>query len=268
MKFRLLAIILPLILTSCDNKPKLAQLCKNNKEICDEYGKDSWCKVQRNNVSLSKIALKDTKQDLEKFTLMIAYEGYVKCMALASQIQHIKLKEKTTMRKNNLLKAKAKLSSLVEETINSEHPHLLYYHWSRTANREALEKFLVLEGSTSLENSIDQHHLATYYVKRDPKKTVSLLYRSLELHKVDSTLNPEILQTLATIFTNKKEYKQAYIWLKAYSLAQEKPEKWVDESLQQYQQAYKLNVDFLNEVADNTLENILDGKFKCYLSHT
>ncbi len=261
MKLRLLAIALPLLLTSCDNKPNLAQLCKNNKEICDEYGKDSWCKVQRNNVSLAKLALKKSQQDVEKFTLMVAYEGYIKCMELASQIQHIKLKEKTTMRKNNLLKGKASLASLVEETQSSDHPHLLYYHWSRTANREALEKFLALEGTPALENSIDQHHLATYYVKREPKKTLSLLYRALELHDPSATLDPEILQTLATIFTNKKEYKQAYIWLKAFYLAQEKPDKWVNETLQQYQQAYQLNSDFLDEAAENTLDNILDGQF-------
>jgi hypothetical protein len=261
MKLRYLAICLPLLVTGCDNRPNLAQLCRENKEICDEYGKDSWCKGQRNNVSLSRIALKNNPNDIEKFTLLLSYEGYIKCMALASQIQHIKLKEKTTMRKNNLSKAKANLSLLVEETVESDHPHLLYYHWSRTSNRESLEKFLTLEGTPALENSIDQYHLATYYVKREPQKTLHLLYRSLELHQAEATLDVEILQTLATIFTNKKEFKQAYIWLKAYELAQDKPEKWINETLQQYIQAYKLDADFLDKVANTTLDNILSGAF-------
>ncbi|MBU2892553.1 DUF2989 domain-containing protein [Colwellia sp. D2M02] len=262
MKLRFFIIFLPLTIAGCDNSPNLAQLCQENTEICNDFGKDNWCKVERNNVSLSRIALKNKPSaDIEKFTLLLAYESYIKCMALASQIQHIKLKEKTTMRKNHLLKAKAHLVALTDETASSEHPHLLYYHWSRTANRTALEKFLALEGSPILENAIDQYHLATYYVKREPKKTLRLLYRSLELHQPQTELEVETLQTLATIFTNKKEYKQAYIWLKAYELAQETPDKWVVETLQQYQQAYQLDHEFLDEVAMNTLDNILAGSF-------
>jgi hypothetical protein len=261
MKIRFLAIFLPLMATGCDNRPNLAQLCRENKEICDEYGKDNWCKKERNHMSLARIALKHNPEDVEKFTVLLAYEGYIKCMALASQIQHIKLKEKTTMRKNLLQKAKDNLLALTEETVTSENAHLLYYHWSRTANKDSLNTFLSLEGTEALENSIDQFHLATYYVKRKPKKTLQLLYRSLELHDPVNHLEIEILQTLATIFTNEKKYKQGYIWLKMFELAQERPERWVDETLQQYIQAYELDDSFLDKVAENTLDNILDGTF-------
>lgn len=97
-------------------------------------------------------------------------------MGLASQIQHIKLKEKTTLRKNNLLKAQAKLAELSDETLDSTHPHLLYYHWTSELDKKALAQFLTLEGSSALENSISQFQLATYYVKKTRIKPYSYYF--------------------------------------------------------------------------------------------
>jgi hypothetical protein len=182
-------------------------------------------------------------------------------MSLASQIQHIKLKSKTVVRTNNLLKAKAHLAEHTEATMNSNHPNLLYYHWTRRSDEQALAKFLTLEGSKILENPTAQYHLATYYVKRDINKTLGLLFHALELHQQGTEVEVEIFQTLATIFTNKEAYKQAYIWLKVYQLAQKDSNKEVEDNLALYQQGYKLDGDFLDDVAENTLENILVGKF-------
>jgi hypothetical protein len=239
----------------------LTQLCNENAEICGEFGQDSWCKSQRIAVALNRINVKNKNLDADKYNLLIAYEGYIKCMSLASQIQHIKLKEKTTLRKNNLLKAKAHLSALSEQSANSKHPHLLYYYWSRESNDLALAAFLQLEGDPILENSTAQYHLATYYIKRDSNKTLGLLYRALELHQPGTDLYPETLQTLVTIFTKKKQHKQAYIWLRTYQLLQDKPDKKIEANLHQYQQENSLDADFLDKVASTTLAKIEAGQF-------
>lgn len=261
-------VLIILFLTSCDNQPSLAELCNVNQKICQDFSEDSWCKSQRNAISNARILLKSVNSLPEKpsinsprYTVLIAYESYIKCMALASQIQHIKLKSKTALRTNNLLKAKAQLAELTELTADSNHPHILYYHWTRRSDEQALEKILQLEGKEVLENSTAQYHLATYYVKRDINKTLGLLFHALELHQQGTELEDEILQTLATIFTNKEAFKQAYIWLKIYQLVQKENNKELEESLAHYQQDYKLDADFLDQVAENTLDRILAGNF-------
>jgi hypothetical protein len=251
-----------LLLSSCDNSKSLTALCKDNTQICQEFGQDNWCKRERNNVSLARIDLKTTNKDAQKYNLLIAYEDYVGCMGLASQIQHIKLKEKTTMRKNNLFKAEANLAALSTQTVNSSHPHLLYYHWSRHLNRDSLEQFLNLEGSEALENSLSQFQLATYYAKKDKNKTLRLLFRALELHQPNEELIPEVFETLATIFTNKDKPKQAYIWLKAYQSVATKNTEQINKQLKQYQKVYALDEEFLDKVASNTITNIENGTFK------
>ena len=260
---KLLTLIFSLLLlSSCDNSKSLTTLCKENPQICQEFGQDSWCKRERNSVTLARIDLKTINKDPNKYNLLIAYEDYVQCMGLASQIQHIKLKEKTTMRKNNLFKAEAMLAELAAQTLDSSHPHLLYYHWSRELNKDSLAQFLKLEGSAALENSLSQFQLATHYAKKDKNKTLRLLFRALELHQPEEKLIPEVFQTLATIFTNKEKPKQAYIWLKAYQLVTTKNKEQLKQQLKQYQSAFALDEDFLDKVAQNTLTNIENGTFK------
>lgn len=251
-----------LLLSSCDSSKSLAALCKENPQICQEFGEDSWCKTERINVALARIDLKTVIKDSLKYNLLIAYEDYVDCMGLASQIQHIKLKEKTTIRSNNLLKAKAKLADLSDQTLDSTHPHLLYFHWSRELNKNALAKFLMLEGSAALENSLSQFQLATHYAKKDNNKTLRLLFHSLELHQPNEKIIPETFETLTTIFTNKDKPKQAYIWLKIYNLVTTKHDKQIQQQLKKYQDDYSLDGEFLDKVASNTLVNIENGTFK------
>ncbi|MDP7591246.1 MAG: DUF2989 domain-containing protein [Litorilituus sp.] len=259
--------LIPLLLTlcllfSCDSSKNLTELCQENPKICQEFSEDSWCKSERNELSLSRISLKTLMQEAQQYSVLIAYEEYITCMSLASQIQHTKLKEKTTLRKNNLYKAQAKLAELTIRVANSTHPHLLFYLWSREANKVALQQFLALEGSTELENSISQQNLASYYVKKDIKKTLGLLFHALELQQPNEKLVPEIFQTLATIFTNKDKPKQAYIWLKVYQLTLKKKSKHVVLSLKQLEKGHDLDIPFLNKVAFSTLKKIKSGQFK------
>lgn len=259
---RLPLVFILFLLFSCDSSKSLAELCEDNPQICQEFGEDSWCKRERIDVALARIALKNQQQDLQKFQLLVAYEGYVKCMSLASEIQHIKLKEKTTLRKNNLLKAKAQLSELSTQTVDSKHPHLLFYHWSRELNENSLAQFIALEDSIELENAISQYHLASYYSKKDLNKTLKLLFHALELHQPTEKLIPEVLQTLATIFTNKDKPKQAYIWLKTYQLVVNNNNNQIELALEKLAKNNNLDVDFLDKVAESTLTKIEHGKFK------
>ena len=89
-----------------------------------------------------------------------------------------------------------------------------------------------------------------------------LLFRALELHQPNEKVIPEIFETLVTTFINRDQPKQAYIWLKVYQLVSKKNKGRIKLQLKQYQNAYDLDVDFLDKVANNTLDNIVEGKFK------
>jgi len=255
-------ISLLFLLSACDNKPNFAELCESNSEICNEFKEDSWCKRERIAVGFSNLEQKLAPSDFHRYHQLIAYEDYAECMVHASKIEHIKLKHKQTMRVDNAIKAKTRIKEISNETIESEHPHLLYYHWSRYINEEALAKFLSQEGTKALENSRSQYNLATYYTKIDPKKTLGLLYRALELYQEDENINAEIFQSISTIFIEKKQVKKVYVWLRILLMHSPENEIVTEESLNNYVVGYKLNKDLLDKVASSTLDKIETGIFE------
>jgi len=249
-------------LMACENRPNFAQLCEQNTKICQEFQEDTWCKRERVTVGFANLADKNDANDSNKYQQLIAYEGYEKCMLLASKIEHIKLKVKKTIRTNNVIKAQAKIKVIALATQNSEHPDLLFFHWSRYLNEQSLNKFIALEGSELLEKPNRQINLASYYAKHDITKTLNLLYHALELYPSDATIDTEIFQSLASIFAHKKEHKQAYIWSKILYLYSPKDSNINHETLVSYFKSNNLNTDFLDRVAKKTLNNILEGEFK------
>jgi hypothetical protein len=237
-------------------------MCEDNPEICTKINEDNHCKRERNQTIVDDVALKQTQKDEQRYNLLISYEKYKACMGLAAKIEHIKLKEKKTHRIENYLKVQQLLADLAQSTKNSTYPSLLYYHWTRFLNEDALEKFLKLEGTEALENPESQMHLATYYAKKDHNKTLSLLFHALELYKAGEVINPEIFHTLTSIFVDKKEYKQAYIWLKVLALYAPDDPALNDKTIAEYVKMKQLDTAFLDKVAKSTLTKIEQGEFK------
>lgn len=262
MKFYKLVSILPLFtLIACEQGPNFAELCDKHVEICEEFQEDTWCKRERIAVGFANLDHKLEANDSNKFQQLIAYEGYEKCMAHASKIEHIKLKVKKTIRINNVLKARKKIKELSLATQNSEHPDLLFFHWSRYLNEDSLNKFIALEGNELLEKANRQVNLASYYAKRDPNKTLKLLYHALELTPSGTAIDTEIFKSIASIFAEKTEYKQVYIWSKILLLYDPSDESINEATLQSYIKGYGLDAEFLDRVANNTLDKITSNTF-------
>lgn len=264
MIFRYLTVFTVLFLiTSCDSGTNFAALCKDNPEICQEFTEDSWCKRERIAVGIANVDAKlSPTDDLPKFHQLIAYEGYEKCISHASKIEHIKLKEKKTRRINNMMHARARIDEISEQTKNSNHPRLLYYHWTRHLDERALEKFLSLEGTKEMETSESLYELATYYIKRDPAKTLQLLFHSLEVLDSSEDINDEVFKSLSSIFAKRNEPKQAYIWLKVLSLYDPEDPVLAHNALENYIATHKLDYEFLDQVAEATLNKIESLEFK------
>lgn len=263
MKIYKIVSILPFCtLMACDNGLSFADLCEQHPEICQEFHEDTWCKKERITVSFANLDHKITANDSNKFKQLIAYEGYEKCMEHASKIEHIKLKIKQTRRIKNVIKAQDRIKEISYATRHSEHPDLLFYHWSHYLDEQALNKFTSLEGNALLERPNRQVNLASFYAKRDPQKTLKILYHALELYQPDDTLDTEIFKSIASIFADKKEYKQAYIWSKILHIYNPDDTNITDESLENYVLINGLKGEFLDKVAHSTLNKIIDGKFK------
>ena len=60
----------------------------------------------------------------------------------------------------------------------------------------------------------------------------------------------------------KKEYKQAYIWIKILDIYKPDDANVNEKTLSNFAQLHRLDYTFLDRVAESTLDKILQGKFK------
>lgn len=259
MKLTYLLFLSTLLLVGCDNQISVREVCEQSPQMCDDLNTDGHCNFERSEVIVARYYEQKTPTDENKFTLLTHFEKYSKCIHLASGIEHIKLKDKKTSRMNGYLTSLREIKRLSNETINSSLPNLLYYHWSRNGSEQALEQFLKQENDSIMQTSELQFLLATYYIKFDIDKTISLLYHSLELSNGDKPVNNEIYTTLLNLFYKQKNYKNAYIW---GLIAQESGVDKIDLiSLENLLVAEGKSIDSLEDLADKTLSDIQDGQF-------
>ncbi|ATC95153.1 DUF2989 domain-containing protein [Pseudoalteromonas tunicata] len=259
MKLAYLLFLSTLLLVGCDSQISVREVCEQSPLMCEDLNTDGHCNFERSDVIVARYYEKQQPTDVNKFTLLNGFEKYSKCIHLASGIEHIKLKDKKTSRMNGYLTSLKEIKRLSQETVNSQLPQLLYYHWSRNGSEQALEQLLQQENQPSMQTSELQFLLATYYIKFDLDKTITLLYRSLELYKGDKPINQEIFTTLVNLFYKQKNYKNAYIW---GLIAQESGGAKIDlAGLENLLAGEGKSIESLEDLADKTLSDIQDGKF-------
>lgn len=207
------------LLLGCNEQISLRTICEQSPSVCQDISADGHCNKQRHDLILSRHETQKRPTDNNRYQLILKWESYAQCIELASQIEHIKLKEKRTRRVDNYLLSQQQLQQLAKLTEISDHPPLLYYHWSRYGSKQHLEKFLALEGTGALQTAQLQFSLATYYTKRDIAKAINLLYNTLTLYSNGAEVNVEIYSSLTNLFWQADQYQLAYMWGKVATLA-------------------------------------------------
>ncbi|RVU37495.1 DUF2989 domain-containing protein [Rheinheimera riviphila] len=250
-----------LLLAGCEPEPlSVVQICKENPAVCNDLNEDSHCNVQRAEVIFARFAEGKLPSDPNKHKLLISFEKYSKCIELASGIQHIKLKEKTTSRVNGFLTSLKEIKRLTDETVSSEDPNLLQYHWSRHQSKPHLDKFLQAEKNQQLETPELQLALASYYMKRDVKKTIAILHHALSLYPAEANIDPEIYTALTTIHYKQRNFQLSYLWA---LIAEDAGIERIEFARIKTELAeLNIDADAIEPVAETTLESIKQGRFQ------
>ena len=247
------------VLTGCEKELTLRQICKEKSHLCEDLGTDSHCKKERLEVIFRRYYEAKLPSDKNRHELLMKWEKYSACIELASQIEHIKLKSKKTVRVDGYLVSVDEIKRLSDATVASDYPPLLYYHWTRNGSNRHLEKFLALEGTKQLNTPELVFGLATYYIKRDLPKTIRLLYKTLSLHKKGEAVNPEIYSSLSSIYFKLEKPSNAYLWAKVARLSGQENVNLEELKFEISNQGK--TTEHLDAQAQQTLDSILDGNF-------
>ncbi|WP_076919175.1 DUF2989 domain-containing protein [Pseudoalteromonas sp. SK18] len=260
MAFKRITLTFALLLAGCEESFTVEDVCAQSPAMCNDLNHDSHCKAQRERTIFSRYRESLQPTDEHKYQLLKAFEHYNQCIGLAANIQHIKLKGKTTARRRAYLTSNKEMARIYQQTQATTHPGLLYYHWSRNNDETALTRLLALENTAEVETSAEmQFYLASYYIKVDEHKAIGFLYNTLALNQAKQVPDPEIYTSLISLFYKHHQYKHAYIFAKIAELSGIKN---IDILLIEQQLiAQGKNLESLDRLAEQTLQQIDQGKF-------
>lgn len=210
---RLLPVLGIFVLGGCgESEISISELCETKPMICSDLMDDSHCKLERRNVIYSRFDEGKVPSDAKKYRLLLDFEKYSKCMELATGIEHIKLKERTTQRMDSYRVSLAEIKRLSDETLSSDHPGLLYYHWSRHQSKPHLERFLKVAEQAKFSDPDLQFALASHYLAERNPKAIDAMHQTLTLYKAKDRVDPEIYKTLTTAYYKQRKYVESYHW--------------------------------------------------------
>lgn len=259
MNYVAIGFSLVLLFGCSEGELTLRTVCEKEPALCNDLNNDSHCNLQRRDLIMQRFEEKRLPSDKNKYKLLMELENYSKCIELAAGIEHIKLKEKTSTRMVGYMTSLNEIKRLSDETIHSDDPYLLYYHWSRNKSDSHLQRLLKAEQDKQLETPELQIALVRYYSKRDKEKSIQLLHHALELYPPEPTVDPEIYATLSSMFYKKKDYATAYHWA---LLAQQSGAFDVElQELKLYLEQAQLDHEQIKLKAEHTLAQLQLGQF-------
>ena len=257
----IIGLALVTTLSGCDSSLTVREVCEQTPAMCNDLNTDSHCRHERAEVIISRFHEYEKPTLERKYQLLKDFERYSQCVNLASKIEHIKLKEKTASRYKGYHTAQKEINRLLYETRGSNHPGLLYFHWSRNNDNSALQKLLSMQEDTKVKNSRDaQFYLASYYMKVDTQKTLDHLYRSLELNGADQQPHPEVLTSLVNIFYQQEQYNLAYTFAVVAKQAGVENIDFAPLRVRALDDGHDL--ERLDTLAQTTYEQITSGQFR------
>jgi len=261
MQRLLSSLPLLLLLAACGEKElNITQVCQEKPGLCADLIEDGHCRIERSETILARYGEQKLPSDANKYRLLLDFEKYSRCMELAKGIEHVKLKEKTTARVDSYMVSLSEIKRLTDETVTSDYPGLLYYHWSRHQSRSHLEKFEQAAKAGQLNTPDLKFALARYYIEKDKTLAINTMLEALKLYKAGDVIDTDIYTSLTTLYFKQNKLAESYHWaLVAQTAGVERIE--FDLILKSAKDS-TLDQDKIAGIAEETVAALALGQFK------
>ncbi|MBV7316340.1 DUF2989 domain-containing protein [Shewanella sp. NIFS-20-20] len=205
-------------LSACDRPEGLAKLCKNNPQICHDLHQDSWCKLERRVLIDQRLALIEqvSVAGEQQFQLLLALEGYNRCLEIFANVEHIMTPERTQERTKAFVDSSQTLAELQSTTRDNSDPYLSYYHWLRFGDKAAFDRLEQQYQQRGLPNAILVAALGAYYEKFDPARATTLYLAALAQSEPQD-FNPSWLLGLANSNQRLNNREANYLFIRTHT---------------------------------------------------
>jgi hypothetical protein len=311
---------LPFFLLGCAKEVTLDEACASLDGFCEVISADSNCRRERENMVMTayKIEVADDNSKSLSYVEDLQYqqlnyiENYKKCAYLQSLIEYkpaeirfantpklpsgeyseenkkkiseykkskIRLKQSKI---RNYREASNYLTILSRNTKESNHPYLLYWHWSKHQDQRALQKLVLAYEKGKVQEYDLIYYIGESFARIDIAKTKSLLLKSLSKYPSglytakgteitknmelnasfddDGRLHYRILRGLVQLYFKEEKYNSSYVLARVLKLNNDRSVD-VDMIIEYMQEKDMANADRLDDIADDVHKDLKNGDF-------
>ncbi|MBM7454354.1 hypothetical protein HNR62_000178 [Oceanisphaera litoralis] len=148
---------------------------------------------------------------------MVNIKRYHDCLDPLLSIEYTKRKERKNDKLEAVIKAKAALTQLEQQTLDSDYPYLLLWHWQHRGDRLAKARFIKQADMPEMQQPDLQNALAELLIIRDGPAAMRALHRALSLYEAEATVDTDIIANLLTLYIRERRYRDVWIWSRVLS---------------------------------------------------
>lgn len=208
--------MLAISLTGCfSDETSLSSICENHPHVCNDIKTKGWCKTERFDIIQSRYRQITTPNDQENlYNSLIKWKKFSSCIEAASNIKRKSIDDRDPTKAASFVNSVREIEKLEQQTVNSQFPQLLYYHWAQSGHDANIDKLIKLDQQNKLDTTELQLMMASYYSKVDQLMAAKAQYNALTLLTQEdlAALDHSIFASLSTHYYQTKELKLSYIW--------------------------------------------------------
>jgi len=216
------AIIITSLLTSCSDPHDAVTICANDGAMCADLNTDEWCQSERNDLITTRFETKENANEQAQYSLLTALSSYQECIKIAALIEPRTHPELKTQRVAAMLSTYDELIALEKQTLSSNNPYILNYHWVSHNNENAKQRFITLSKQQNFDDPALYFAISNIYGNNTDKAIANLLkgitllngnarFNSSYLDN-SSDMTTKLLYAIITAYMHKRDYQLAYLW--------------------------------------------------------
>lgn len=211
------AIVVTTLLSACDDSNDVDAICANNEAICTDLNSDQWCQTERNTLITARFNAQEDTTGQAQYLLLSALSDFQECIKIAALIEPRTHPELKTLRVSAMLSTYDELIALEQQTLSSNDPYVLNYHWQSHNNEAAKKRFMSLAKEQHFNDPALYFSLANIYDRNTTRsityllKGISLLGNNNQLVE-DNKMTDKLVYGLITAYMHERRYARAYLW--------------------------------------------------------
>lgn len=216
IKHAFLMLLAPLFLAACD-RDRIINVCEDTPQFCQELHEDGWCRFERTALIRARKLQAPQPSDPNNYDLLTTLKEYHGCLDPLLAIEYTQRKERKTNKVDAVFHAQEAMTQLTADTVDSDYPYFLLWHWQHEGSQRAKARFMKLADRAEMQTPDLQNTLAKLLMMRDSAAAEQKLHYALSLYDKGDTLDSNIIANLLTLYIRQQRYQDAWVWSRVLS---------------------------------------------------